>query len=457
MNSSAPPAPVASGITAVLLQLSAAPCYADLPEGIATLAKQCLLDWFGVATLGARDGMVDILIAEARDRGAAGNCRVAGRDETLNPVDAALANGTAAHALDYDDGNPAGGHLSAPVAAAVLTLAQHTGADGRGIISAFIAGYEFAARVGYLVRPGHYARGFHPTATLGTLGAARGRAALLGLDDLATGNAIGIAATQAAGLVASFGTMCKPLHVGRAAANGLLAARLAALGYTGNTSVLEHPQGFAAPHSVNFNAEAATATPGGGFFLADNTFKFHASCAGTHAAIEGLRRLLAEHTVAAGDVTAMTLAIGPHMDKVCNIQAPETGLQIKFSLRMMGALALAGWNTADPAIFSASTAADPALVALRDKTRVVLDPTLAGIDARVELQLGDGRRLVATCPAATPEKSLGAQGARLAAKFLPLATGVAGDTAAQALLARIQNFEQERDLAGLFALTAPVS
>src|SRR5690606_12840426 len=140
MNSSAPPAPVASGITAVLLQLSAAPCYADLPEGIATLAKQCLLDWFGVATLGARDGMVDILIAEARERGAAGNCRVAGRDETLNPVDAALANGTAAHALDYDDGNPAGGHLSAPVAAAVLTLAQHTGADGRGIISAFIAG-----------------------------------------------------------------------------------------------------------------------------------------------------------------------------------------------------------------------------------------------------------------------------------------------------------------------------
>src|SRR5208282_5374636 len=168
---------------------------------------------------------------------------------------------------------------------------------GREVVAAFVAGYEIACRIGMALRPGHYNLGFHSTATVGSFGAAAACARLLGLDAETTATALGIAGTQAAGLKSQFGTMCKPLHAGKAAYHGLLAARLAARGFTARPDILECAQGFARTHSPDFNPERALATPPGGFHLRNNLFKYHAACYLTHAPIETARKLRAQHGV----------------------------------------------------------------------------------------------------------------------------------------------------------------
>ena len=158
------------------------------------------------------------------------------------------------HALDYDDVNLAmPGHPSVAILPGLLALAEERQSTGREVIAAFVAGYETACRIGMAMRPGHYDRGFHATGTVGVFGAAAACARLLGLDAEATGRALGIAGTQAAGLKSQFGTMCKPFHAGKAAQNGLLAARLAARGFSSRPDLVECEQGFAPTHGPDFS------------------------------------------------------------------------------------------------------------------------------------------------------------------------------------------------------------
>ncbi len=155
------------------------------------------------------------------------------------------------------------------------------------MLAAFVAGYELQCRIGKTIAPGHYdVLGFHATATVGSFGSAAACAHLLGLDADQFATALGIAGTQAAGLKSMFGTMCKPLHAGKAAYHGLMAAKLAARGFTSRTDVVECAQGFARTHSPDFNPDRAFDTPPNGWWIASNLFKYHASCYMTHAAIE---------------------------------------------------------------------------------------------------------------------------------------------------------------------------
>jgi hypothetical protein len=275
----------AAGLTLALTRRALAVRFDDLPDDIRVIARQCVLDTLAVAIAGAGEPLVRMLEAELVDQGGAGTAGVIGRDLTLPALSAALLNGTASHALDLDDVAMAmPGHPSATVLPAVLALAEERGASGAELIAAFVAGTETACRIGRLVAPGHYdGLGFHATGTIGTFGAAMGCAHLLGLDVERTAHALGIAASQAAGLKAMFGTMCKPLHAGRAAYNGLLAARLAARGFTSRPDALECPQGFARTHSPDFDPAAALAEPAGGWHLRNNLFKYHAACYFTHA------------------------------------------------------------------------------------------------------------------------------------------------------------------------------
>ena len=171
-----------------------------------------------------------------------------------------------AHALDYDDVNLAmPGHPSVAILPGLLALAEQRHSSGRDVITAFVAGYETACRIGSALQPGHYNLGFHATGTVGCFGAAAACARLLGLDAEATAQALGIAGTQAAGLKSQFGTMCKPFHAGKASQNGLLAARLAARGFSSRPDLVECEQGFALTHGPDFSPEAALAAPAGGF------------------------------------------------------------------------------------------------------------------------------------------------------------------------------------------------
>ena len=201
----------------------------SLPGPVCELARQCVLDYLGVALAGAQDPLVRILLDEMTEAGGSPQASVIGHSARLPALSAALVNGAAAHALDYDDVHMAmPGHPSVAVLPGLLALAELRGSSGREVITAFVVGYETACRIGAALQPGHYNLGFHSTSTVGSFGAAAACARLLDLDVETTAMALGVAGTQAAGLKSQFGTMCKPFHAGKAAQNGLLAARLAA-------------------------------------------------------------------------------------------------------------------------------------------------------------------------------------------------------------------------------------
>src|SRR5688572_22637402 len=329
----------------------------ELPADVREIARQCVLDWIGVALGGSGDHLTRILLDEARAEGGKLVATVVGHSARVTASQAALVNGAASHVLDYDDVNLAlNGHPSAAILPALLALAESRATHGKGLIAAFVAGYEVACRVGLLVAPGHYARGYHSTCTVGALGAAAACARLLGLDVQRAEHAIGIAATQAGGLKAMFGTECKPFHAGVAAYNGLRAARLAAAGMISRPDALECRQGFAATLSPDFNPQVALADPAR-FYIRANLFKYHASCYGTHAAIEGVCHLRDANAIEPQEIARVKLRVEKGADAVCNIPNPRTALEAKFSLRFMGAAALAGADSSDLAFFEDATTA----------------------------------------------------------------------------------------------------
>src|SRR5262249_22246313 len=208
-------------ITGTIARAASEVAFDSLPDEILELSRQCLLDWLGVTIAGTREPLVQILVDEILEQGGHPQASLIGRSGKTSTWQAAMVNGAASHALDYDDVNwTLQGHPSVAIIPGLLALAEFRGEPGRDFIAAFVAGYESACRGGRVFSPSHYARGFHATSTVGAIGAAAGCANLLGLNANRTASAIGIAATRAAGLKSMFGTMCKPLHAGSAAENG---------------------------------------------------------------------------------------------------------------------------------------------------------------------------------------------------------------------------------------------
>jgi len=427
--------------------------YEDIPEPARALARQCILDYFGVAIAGADDPLVRIVLDEMVEAGGAPQACVIGHAARLPALSAALVNGAAAHALDYDDVNMAmPGHPSVAILPGLLALAELTGASGREVISAFVAGYETACRIGVALQPGHYNLGFHSTGTVGSFGAAAACARLLGLQTMGTATALGIAGTQAAGLKSQFGTMCKPFHAGRAAQSGLLAARLAARGFTSRTDLVECVQGFALTHGPDFSPEAARATPQAGLHLFANLFKYHAACYLTHAPIECARRLRDDHRLKPEDIAGITLRLDASCERVCNIPAPVDGLQSKFSLRQTVAMALAGFDTASLTAYSVENALDPVLVRLREQVKLDWQEAWPQTLSELELVLPDGRRLTARHDAGIPAADIGEQGERLAAKFDVLVKPIFGSARTRELREAIAHLDRISDIGNVTKL-----
>ncbi|HXQ52980.1 MAG TPA: MmgE/PrpD family protein [Stellaceae bacterium] len=440
-------------VTALIAARSAAVEYGALPEEIVAVARQCLLDWFAVTLAGAREDLSGIIAAEAALEGGDGIATLVGRGRKAPQLLAALVNGAASHALDYDDVHLSYiGHPTVAILPALLALGEARGASGRDIVAAFVAGYETICRVGVCVAPGHYALGFHATATAGSFGAAAACARLMGLDAERTATALGIAGTQAAGLKSMFGTMCKPLHAGKAAENGLLAARLAARGFTSRADVIECAQGFAATHGPDFHPEAALAEPPGGYYLRGNLFKYHAACYLTHAAIECARAIAQRKGFVAEKVRSILLRIDRGADSVCNIKAPHTGLEAKFSLRFTIALALAGIDTASLGTYSDARTADPRLVALRDKVEIAFMDGWSTSRSQIEVTLADGSVLAAEHDSGIPAADVAAQGRRIETKFTSLAAPVLGEDGADRLRDAVAVLGELRSVRDLMAL-----
>src|SRR3954466_11305062 len=238
--------------------------YSDLPREAVHWAKAAILDTIGVTLAGAAEPCTQIVarvLSAGADR-SEGECLIFGTDRRAAPLDAALINGTAAHALDFDDvSNSMGGRPSAPIVPALFAAGEIFDSTGRDVIAAYVAGFETETRIGRGVNLHHYEKGWHPTATLGVFGAAASCCHLMALDRAKTAQALAIAASLASGVKANFGTMTKPLHVGHTARNGLFAAQLAREGFSANDAALEHKQGFLRVFNGigNFDADAILA------------------------------------------------------------------------------------------------------------------------------------------------------------------------------------------------------
>jgi 2-methylcitrate dehydratase PrpD len=390
------------GLTAQLGAFVAQPGLDRIPEEALRTVRSGFIDT--VATmLAGRDEPVTKLVGDhvrAR-RSALAEASLLLGDERAGAADAALVNGVAAHALDYDDVALAG-HPSTVLVPAVIAEGEATDAPGRAAMRAYLVGYEVWAELIGRETDAHHTKGWHPTGVFGTVAAAAAVANLRGLDDEKARHALAIAASLAAGLTANFGTMTKPFHAGRAAANGIEAVRLAQAGMTAAPDAFEHAGGFLTALSPRGNVDRTRPASGLGKRLAileqGLSIKKYPMCYATHRVIDGVLDLARANDVKPAAVEHVDATIGTAQAGMLRNHAPVTGLEAKFSLEFAVASALVAGKVGLSELtdeFVARPAVREAMgkvsIATTD-TRCTFEPVFSFTD-RVALKLKDGRTL----------------------------------------------------------------
>jgi 2-methylcitrate dehydratase PrpD len=421
---------------------------------VAEAAGRSITDWLGTAIRGAAEPLAGALGAVIACAGGDPQATVVGRSLRTSALMAALANGAQSHALDFDDTHlPSIVHGSAPVAPVVLALGEWRHASGAEALAAFVAGFEVETRIGRVIGRALADCGWHVTGVLGHFGAAAAAGKLLGLDARGLSHALGIAATQAAGLEQSFGTMSKPLHPGKAAMNGLLSALLAREGFTGSTAVLDGPHGLAGTFLGVTDLSRAAEDLGKRWQILDNSTKAYAACHLTHATIDAGRAIRARLAASPGAVEAVRCHVNPLVLKVANQTDPRSGLEAKFSVAFCAATALVRGEAGEEA-FAEASVRDDAVARVMARVTPEADAALGLAAARMSVRLADGRVLEERVAAAsgTPENPLGRD--QLEAKFRRLAEVVLPVSRVTGLVAALRDLGDLPDMAQLAALAA---
>ena len=427
----------------------------ECPAAAVAQVRRAALDTLGVMLAGAAEPAALAVRRVVRVEGGTPLCTVVGTALRATPTWAALANGTAAHAHDFDDTNFAlMGHPSAPLLAAALAAAEAETASGGDVVLAYLIGFEISAALGLALNPDHYTRGWHATASIGTLGCAAAAARILSLDAARTRHALGVAASLASGLKENFGSMTKPFHAGHAARNGVFAALLAREGFTSSEAALDGTQGYAAAFSQAKLGHGAFEGLGREWqILASGiAVKPYPSCALTHSAIDALLALRAEHRLGVDQVEEVEVGVNHVVPEVLRHHAPATGLERKFSMQFCVAEALATGHV-DIASFDEGGPA-PGTRALMDRVRMVVDPTLPdGLEqhawSRVTVRLRDGRTLASPPRGASGHPDQPLTDAQLRAKFLGCAAPVLGEREAEGVAEQLAHLEDVPDIRAL--------
>ncbi len=352
-------------------------------------AKRSILNFFATALGSANDPAVSAALRTLQPFSGAATSSVIGRSERIDAMGASFLNAVSANLLDFDDTHlETIIHPAAPVAAPVLALAQARGFSGRAVLTAFILGVEIECRVGNAVSPHHYARGWHITSTCGVFGAAAACAKLLELSADQISNAIGIAASQSAGIVENLPSAAKNVSVGNAARNGLFAALLAAEGYSASPRAIEGPLGWARAMGDEPDMARLTGGIGQTWEIAKNTYKPYPAGIVFHSVIDAcfdLRRKLSQRIDDIESITvqgsALLLARG---DRVVRNERDA-----RVSIHHCAAIALLLGSAGVPE-FADATVFRPDIVALREKVKAGLDASLPDGAARVMVRLNSG-------------------------------------------------------------------
>ena len=415
-------------------------------------AHRTLLNWVGCAVGAARHESVQAALAAVAMLQPAAQATVLGRSDKVDMASAALLNGISSHTFDFDDTHlktiihPAG-----PVASAVLALAEVTRASGRAIIDSLVLGIDVACRVGNMMYPEHYDRGWHITGSTGMLGAAAGCARLLGLDEQQTAMALGIAASQPVGVREQFGTLTKPFHPGGAARAGLMSALLAKHGFTASPRAIEAPRGFAQTVSTKNDWKEITEELGTRFEISFNTYKPFACGIVIHPTIDAATQLR-DKGVKPDDVERIELRVHSLVLELTGKKEPKDGLEGKFSVYHGFASGLI-FGRAGEHEFADEIVNRPDLVALRQKVVATVDDAIDEASADVIAVLKGGRTEKVFVEHAIGSLERPLSDAQLEAKFRDLAEPVIGEQQAGRLIDACRRLGESPDV-GMLAAAA---
>jgi 2-methylcitrate dehydratase PrpD len=386
--------------------------FEDVPDEALRIGRRCVLDGLGLFVAGAAEESLRILIEEAREQGGRADALLLGAGELKVPAAmAARVLGTAGHAHDWDDTQVSRDprhqyglltHPTIPPLAAALAVAQRQGGvSGRHLMLAFLAGFEVESKISEWMLPEHYKRGFHSSGTVGTFGAAVAAAKLLGLAGARLAHTLGIAASMASGIRVNFGTMTKPLHVGRAAENGVTAALLAARGFTADPNGLDGPWGFFSVHGGGLGEEKTTEGFGKTWSIVEPgvSIKPYPSGILTHQSMDAMLKLVLEHELAPEQVERIAFFAGGNILKPIRYPIASNHLEAKFCMPALLAMIVLR-RQAGRQEFSDAFVASDAMQAMQRRIKTELDSAIEAqgtdlIRSRIELATRDGRSLIA--------------------------------------------------------------
>jgi len=391
---------MAQGLTHALAEFVARRL--DPPADAVRIARSGFIDTLATMAAGQSQPVVNVVRKFVRERqSVAAEASILLGSELAGSADAALINGTSAHALDYDD-VALGGHPSTVLVPAVLAEGESLAASGADAIRAYIVGYEVWAELAAREPDPYHEKGWHPTAVLGTVGAAAAAAYLHKLPVDACRNAIALAASMSSGLVANFGTMTKPLHAGRAAACGIEAVRMTRLGLTASPDAIEHHAGFLAALSPQSRSDRSDAASKIGERLrivdAGLSIKRYPMCYSAHRTIDGVLDMVAANDIGVDDVSEVRVTIGTTQASMLRNHAPANALEAKFSIEFAVASALVARSVGLRELtdeFVTRDSVQRAMAKVRTQTvdtHCTVEPVFSFAD-RVVLQLGNGSTL----------------------------------------------------------------
>jgi len=427
----------------------------SIPLEARTRARTAIIDAVGCTLAGSGTPAGLMITKHVASQGGQAQSSVLGTNLQAPAGLAALANGTAGHALDYDDFLMRMAHPSVVLLPAILAAGERDGRSGRELVEAYVIGFEVTGRLCRHLNPAHYARGWHATSTIGVLGAAAAAARLARLPAEQVRTAVGIAASNAAGVRKNFGSMVKPLHAGTAAAAGLLAADLAAAGFTADLDILDGPRNF-----LEVYAGAGAHADPGGLFAPGEPFelvetgialKRFACCGAIHATADAVLTIREQHPEVAWIDAVRTIEcrvnrMSPDILIHHRAESPDEG---KFCLEYSVAAALLD-GALGFAQYTPERIVDPAVQTLSSRVKVVVDPDMAvhytSFPGAVEIELSDGRRLRSSVHSqkGNPDNPLSA--ADVEAKFMECAEPVLGATGTRSALDLLNSLEDIADL-----------
>ncbi|MFC6993445.1 MmgE/PrpD family protein [Haladaptatus sp. GCM10025707] len=429
--------------------------YEQVPKESVETVERAFVDTVGVTLAGAVADAGKRAIAIAQPVTADdGGVTLLGTGQQAALTDAVLANGTAGHALDFDDLSWAmDGHPSVPLVAPALALAEQLDASGKDVITAFAAGFEAECYIAEPVSPAHYEQGWHPTATFGTFGAAATAAHLLGLDAEATERALNIAASMPSGLKRNFGSMTKPLHAGLAGRSGVTAARLAAEGFTADDAAISGARGFWDRYGDG--ATRVADPPGDPWRLVETgiSIKAYPCCYFTHTSIAAAQQLVEDHAIVPADVERIRTVTSRGAGDALVHPIPETELEAKFSMEYALACGVAS-DRIGLATFEPATIRDPTIQQVRERAVFEVDESLPYKSnlATVTLTTTAGETYEATLeePPGTPNNPL--TEAELRAKFVDCATRAVEESVAADTFERLLSLRDQASVRDILAV-----